>query len=630
MGNFSRDTFDRLKHYVSVRLQQGVPVVDADSNEESDIRRYELQAFLKWFVGEGVPQGNDGFRIEAVADANDFTIKGGDGTPDGAGRCLVDGWDVINESDLRYTGQALFDTTLASTLGVAALTSLNAPASNRTDTVYLDVWEREVDSAEDTDLINPPIGIETCVRIKREWVVRVAENAPAPPPSSPGHVHYPLAHLNRAGGETVIAADQIEDLRLTGLSMVSYHDVNQVVTDAYGSAYTLDHDGQPNLKVSLREAINAMLRGGLPGTPEEQLTPAANVDVLSSVVVDSNGDIWVFWLSNRSGNNDIWYDRYDSAASAWDGNTQLTTDTNNDNTPAAVVDNNGDIWVFWYSNRSGNNDIWYDRYDSAASAWNGNTQLTTDTNNDNTPAAVVDNNGNIWVFWYSNRSGNNDIWYDRYNAATNWQGNTQLSTSTDTDSSPRAVVGANGDIWVVWQSYNSADTNYNVWYDHYDAAAATWDGNLGLTTDLGNDYLPYPTVDSNGDIWVFWYSDRGGNTDIWYRRYRQAASSWGSDSQLTTSGDSDFGPRPMVSGGGDVWVFWYSYNSGESNYDIKYKRFTSDSGWGNTVRLTTASEYDVQPVAVEDVEGDIWAFWTRYATDLSSIYVMHQRLVPAI
>ena len=66
MGNFSRETFDKLKHYVGVRLQKGVLIVDADWNEQEDIRRYELQAFLKWFVGNGVPKGNDGFRILPV------------------------------------------------------------------------------------------------------------------------------------------------------------------------------------------------------------------------------------------------------------------------------------------------------------------------------------------------------------------------------------------------------------------------------------------------------------------------------------------------------------------------------------------------------------------------------------
>jgi len=96
MGNFSRDTFDRLDRYVGVRLQQGVPLVDADWNEQEDIRKYELQAFLKWFAGNGVPQGNDGFQIlSASGRQNDFVIRGGDGTAEGAGRCLVEGMDCL-------------------------------------------------------------------------------------------------------------------------------------------------------------------------------------------------------------------------------------------------------------------------------------------------------------------------------------------------------------------------------------------------------------------------------------------------------------------------------------------------------------------------------------------------------
>jgi len=334
MGNFSRDTFDKLKHYVGVRLQQGVPLVDADWNEQEDIRKYELQAFLKWFIGDGVPSGNDGFRIvpvlggllgkiiiiakkstleidlvestaaaqlgfdssnqhaerqgppaqligsrsgpfgdlvgkklviktrdlpteawssdaitfraedfkqpkqaeasevavainraaahltAAVGGENDFAIRGGDGTPDGAGRCLVDGWDVLNESDLRYTEQPLYnDPTLKQAWGVDPLPILTTPAATRTDTVYLDVWEREVTRAGDPNLVNPSIDIETCVRIKREWVVRVAEDLRNTPKTPTNHVFYPLATLKRPAGSAAIAQDQIVDLRRTGVTM---------------------------------------------------------------------------------------------------------------------------------------------------------------------------------------------------------------------------------------------------------------------------------------------------------------------------------------------------------------------------------------------------------------------------
>ncbi|GFJ95215.1 hypothetical protein Prum_088570 [Phytohabitans rumicis] len=59
-----------------MRLQQGVPIVDADWNELDDVRKFELRAFLKWYVGDGIPAGNDGFRVVGGLD-NDFTIAAG-------------------------------------------------------------------------------------------------------------------------------------------------------------------------------------------------------------------------------------------------------------------------------------------------------------------------------------------------------------------------------------------------------------------------------------------------------------------------------------------------------------------------------------------------------------------------
>jgi hypothetical protein len=220
MGNFSRDTFNQLRHYVGVRLQQGVPIVDADWNEQEDIRKHELRTFLKWFVGNGVPKGNDGFRIVPLdGSENDFTIKGG--TTEEPGYCLVEGWDAMIEEDIDYTQQLLYNNdTLARELGVDPLRPLSPPnEGERTDTVYLDVWEREVDAQDDENLVNQAIGIETCVRLKREWVVRVAQGVTEPPSPSQGHVYYPIARLNRKAGINTIAEQDIRDLRQTGLSL---------------------------------------------------------------------------------------------------------------------------------------------------------------------------------------------------------------------------------------------------------------------------------------------------------------------------------------------------------------------------------------------------------------------------
>jgi hypothetical protein len=233
MGNFSRNTFDRLKHYVGVRLQQGVPLIDADWNEQEDIRKYELQAFLKWFAGNGVPSGNDGFRILAAAGTtNNFDIQGGNGTALGAGRILVEGMDAMLESTMRYSSQPLYNNPiLAARWGVAVIPPLTTPIAAREDLVYIDVWEREVDSSEDGNLINPAIGIESCVRLRREWAVRVAQGAVSLPAPPAGHGYYTLARIKRAAGNTTILAAQIEDLRTVGINL---SDLAAEIIDARG------------------------------------------------------------------------------------------------------------------------------------------------------------------------------------------------------------------------------------------------------------------------------------------------------------------------------------------------------------------------------------------------------------
>src|SRR3954452_8795939 len=111
MTTITPDRFDALKRYVGVRLQQGVPIVDADWNELEDARRFELRAFLKWYIGNGVPHGNDGFRVDGTGQPNTFMVRRGTtGTPDGlvgVGRCLVDGLDVMIEQDLDFASQVL-------------------------------------------------------------------------------------------------------------------------------------------------------------------------------------------------------------------------------------------------------------------------------------------------------------------------------------------------------------------------------------------------------------------------------------------------------------------------------------------------------------------------------------------
>lgn len=236
MGDFSRDPEARLqdsvdKHYVGVRLQQGVAVLDADWNELEDLRRHELETTAGRFIGDGVPVGSDGFRISAVDAPNDFRIE--------AGLSLVNGKLVRNDEAVRFSTQPHADDPTLD----APIAPLETPESDVELVVCLDVWEREVDPADDPSLVDPRIGVWTCVRAQRLWVVRAvpADDLPGMQASrSPDRRLYPLARIRRAAGEETIAFDDLTDLRRTDLTLARGEGEVRVYGAGGGLQYGMD------------------------------------------------------------------------------------------------------------------------------------------------------------------------------------------------------------------------------------------------------------------------------------------------------------------------------------------------------------------------------------------------------
>jgi len=229
MGDYSRDTFQLTnvmhqvltgnavsdsRHYVGVRMQQAVPLIDADWNELEDIKRIENQINLRNFFGDGIPSDNDGFRIGSVTENNNFTIN--------VGMALASGVLVFNEiSNLTYLGQE-------TELGIT-LPALNAPpAGEREDLIYLDIWHEELGPSGleriDERLTNPAIGIETARRLERRWVVRVAEGASdlSGIIMEADHYYMPLALVRREAADERIRPAQIFDQRRIDVNVSKY------------------------------------------------------------------------------------------------------------------------------------------------------------------------------------------------------------------------------------------------------------------------------------------------------------------------------------------------------------------------------------------------------------------------
>lgn len=220
MGDFSQAPQDAVDNctkqgYVGIHIEQGAPILDRDLNLLHDLVATAVRNVAARYIGDGSGPAAAGFLVTALPagqNANDFSI-GADTSASFPAACLVGGIEVALPHAMKYSEQSEHP---------AALTR---PAANRTDLVYLDVWITEVDGFTDvngftdTDLRNErDVGMQTSVRLKARWAVRVAEGTTTLPPLD-GHNRYPLATLARTAGKDAIEPPMITDKRRTRLNV---------------------------------------------------------------------------------------------------------------------------------------------------------------------------------------------------------------------------------------------------------------------------------------------------------------------------------------------------------------------------------------------------------------------------
>lgn len=171
-GDYSRKTFDPLRDFSGVLMQQGRVQLDADWNELIGIISRRVRAETTDIIGRGtVPNETpDGFKIEITGGV--LTI--------GRGRIYVDGLLAENHGKAPLE----FDAVLSEQRGTLAIpydeqpyfpnaaTVAPAPTEGGPYLIYLDVWQREVTYLQVPELIEKAVGVDTTTRLQTVWQVR--------------------------------------------------------------------------------------------------------------------------------------------------------------------------------------------------------------------------------------------------------------------------------------------------------------------------------------------------------------------------------------------------------------------------------------------------------------------------
>ena len=315
------------------------------------------------------------------------------------------------------------------------------------------------------------------------------------------------------------------------------------------------------------------------------------------------------------------------ASAQWEPDKQLIAHSANDRHPSVVYQNTtGNLWVVWASNRAGNYDIWHKTSSDGGVNWSLETQLTNDSNRDDHPSIMQAADGSVWVVW-TRLTNQYDLYYKiSSDGGVNWSEEKQLTNDTGNDLNPSITQAADGTIWVAWQSDRiwvedpwepgSYIPQDDIFYKNSSDGGATWFNDTQLTTDPGDDTSPSITQTSDEMIWVVWASNRYDLGNLFYVTSSDGGANWTDDEQLTYEGD-DCVPSITQTSDGLIWVVFYSERGG--NYDIFYK-VTSNGGvtWSIDIRLTTDPNKDAVPSITQTADGKIWVVWmsNRLVADL--------------
>jgi hypothetical protein len=630
MAVISTETFNPLNRFVNVRLQQGVPIVDADWNELDDIRKFEVRAFLKWFVGDGVPEGNDGFRIVGGGFANTFTIsRGSSGAANvlsNVGRCLVDGLDVLIETDVGYTDQDLHQSkpgaaTLATQLGVPVIPALAAGAAG-TILVFLDVWERLITPSQRPTLIHPGLGTESCARIRREWAVRTRTGTALPVSGDAdfraGHSYYALATLTRRAGDPIVNDRDIADLRERRLLMPPA----TLVEDLFGATAGEYRRGQHRPAVSIKEAINALLRGDLPTTPDRAISPAAGQDVgRRAFLADGANGLVGFWTSNRNGGTDqILGTRLDLANIAGGFSSAATPITagSSHGAASAALTPAGDLVVVYQTPSAGSPSIMLKRGTLATLAGAGEEAVTVaggDT--EQMPFVVV--SGNLAVVFFNTPLAANRWSFRRRNLSTNlWQDPTPVTFAPGAQPDFHAAVDSTGTIWAAYRVGDDVKSA-SITPATATATVAPEDTHVGGADDREPFVLPL----ANGDVWLFWQSAVG----IHSRRRDRSTSTWEAVQTIPGSLSGDTQPTAVVDADGTIMLLWIRTVAATSHLELA-RRNPVSGAWTTPRPLTALTNIDSSPYALFGPDGTTWVFWTR--SQAGGVDLFFKRIVTAL
>ena len=327
--------------------------------------------------------------------------------------------------------------------------------------------------------------------------------------------------------------------------------------------------------------------------------PGANYSSHQQISSDENGHVYVTWMDHRNGHLDIYFNYSSDYGKTWQIN-DIRLDTgdapgaNQSSLPQISSDSNGHVYVTWHDERNGYSaDIYLNYSDDYGMTWLAN-DIRLDTVGVRASSLQIsnDDNGHIYVTWSGRQNGNEDIYFnysDDYGVT--WQTNDLRLDTGDAPGAndsffPQISSDENGHVYVTW--YDDRNGNSDIYFNYSDDYGVTWKANdirldTGDTPGAHNSWSPQISSDGRGHVYVTWTDYRNGRPDIYFNYSKDYGATWQTNDLRLYAADSPStnasSPIHRISNddNGYVYVTWHDKRNGKEGADI-YFNYSNDYG----------------------------------------------------
>jgi hypothetical protein len=190
-----------------------------------------------------------------------------------------------------------------------------------------------------------------------------------------------------------------------------------------------------------------------------------------AISANGQGNIVIAWEDERNGNLDIYGQRYDSALNPIGGNFRANDNGNvtSQTLPSVGIDQAGNFAIAWEDERSGDMDIYAQRYNYSGVALKSNFWINDDSGQalQMTPALAMDQVGNFTVVWSDARAASWGLYGQHYNSAGVKKGGNFLVHNQYGGLAPAVAINAAGECLVAWYFLNWEDSDvYAMRFDN--------------------------------------------------------------------------------------------------------------------------------------------------------------------